>query len=115
MVEMQETAQILHAATSKSLVILDEIGRGTSTYDGVSIAWSVAEYLTNRTEKPLTLFATHYHELARLADAHTGVKNYCVKVKEHGNEITFLRIIARVLRIKVMASKSLVWLVFRQR
>ena len=94
MVEMQETAQILHAATSKSLVILDEIGRGTSTYDGVSIAWSVAEYLTNRKEKPLTLFATHYHELARLADAHTGVKNYCVKVKEHGNEITFLRIIA---------------------
>ena len=94
MVEMQETAQILHAATSKSLVILDEIGRGTSTYDGVSIAWSVTEYLTNRKEKPLTLFATHYHELARLADAHTGVKNYCVKVKEHGNEITFLRIIA---------------------
>jgi DNA mismatch repair protein MutS len=94
MVEMQETAQILHAATSKSLVILDEIGRGTSTYDGVSIAWSVAEYLTNRKEKPLTLFATHYHELARLADAHAGVKNYCVKVKEHGNEITFLRIIA---------------------
>ena len=93
MVEMQETAQILHAATSKSLVILDEIGRGTSTYDGVSIAWSVAEYLTNRKEKPLTLFATHYHELARLADAHSGIKNYCVKVKEHGNEITFLRII----------------------
>ncbi len=70
MVEMQETANILHTATSRSLVVLDEIGRGTSTFDGLSIAWAVAEYLaTNPKARPKTLFATHYHELTDLADA----------------------------------------------
>ena len=71
MVEMQETANILHTATSRSLVVLDEIGRGTATFDGLSIAWAVAEYLaTNPKARPKTLFATHYHELTDLADAH---------------------------------------------
>ena len=73
MVEMQETANILHTATSRSLVVLDEIGRGTSTFDGLSIAWAVAEYLaTNAKARPKTLFATHYHELTDLADAAPG-------------------------------------------
>ena len=73
MVEMQETANILHTATSRSLVVLDEIGRGTATFDGLSIAWAVAEYLaTNPRARPKTLFATHYHELTDLADATPG-------------------------------------------
>ena len=76
MVEMQETANILHTASSRSLVVLDEIGRGTSTFDGLSIAWAVAEYLaTNPKARPKTLFATHYHELTDLADALPGVVN----------------------------------------
>ena len=93
LVEMQETAEILNNATSKSLIVLDEIGRGTSTFDGISIAWSVAEYLHGKT-KAKTLFATHYHELADLADVFSGVKNYTVKVKEEGGRIVFLRRIA---------------------
>ena len=93
LVEMQETANILNNATSKSLIVLDEIGRGTSTFDGISIAWSVAEYLHGRT-KAKTLFATHYHELTDLADTFKGVKNYTVKVKEEGGRIVFLRRIA---------------------
>ena len=92
LVEMQETANILNNATVKSLIVLDEIGRGTSTFDGISIAWSVAEYLHGRAQsKAKTLFATHYHELADLADAFAGVKNYTVKVKEEGGRIVFLR------------------------
>ena len=92
LVEMQETANILNNATAKSLIVLDEIGRGTSTYDGISIAWSVAEYLHGRAKsKAKTLFATHYHELADLADAFAGVKNFTVKVKEEGGRIVFLR------------------------
>jgi len=92
MVEMQETANILHAATSRSLVILDEIGRGTSTFDGLSLAWAVAEYLaTNETARPKTIFATHYHELTDLADAIPGVVNYHVVVREYKDEIVFLR------------------------
>ncbi len=92
LVEMQETANILNNATSKSLVVLDEIGRGTSTFDGISIAWSVAEYLHGkRSCKAKTLFATHYHELTDLADVLPGVKNYTVKVKEEGGRIVFLR------------------------
>ncbi|MGA0333488.1 MAG: DNA mismatch repair protein MutS [Kiritimatiellia bacterium] len=92
MVEMQETANILNNATPKSLVILDEIGRGTSTYDGISIAWAVAEHLHNRPEsKAKTLFATHYHELTQLADSLSGVKNYSVAVRERGEQIVFLR------------------------
>ena len=93
LVEMQETANILNNATSKSLIVLDEIGRGTSTFDGISIAWSVAEYLHGRT-KAKTLFATHYHELTDLSDSFKGVKNYTVKVKEEGGRVVFLRRIA---------------------
>jgi len=92
MVEMQETANILNNATPRSLVVLDEIGRGTSTFDGISIAWSVAEYLHNHAEsKARTLFATHYHELTDLALTMPGVKNYNVLVKESGEKIAFLR------------------------
>ena len=92
MVEMQETANILHTATSRSLVVLDEIGRGTSTFDGLSIAWAVAEYLaTNPTARPKTLFATHYHELTDLADALPGVVNAHVAAREWKDDIIFLR------------------------
>lgn len=92
LVEMQETANILNNATPKSLIVLDEIGRGTSTFDGISIAWSVAEYLHGKPQaKAKTLFATHYHELTDLADTFAGVKNYTVKVKEEGGRIVFLR------------------------
>ena len=95
LVEMQETANILNNATPKSLIVLDEIGRGTSTFDGISIAWSVAEYLHGKPQaKAKTLFATHYHELTDLADTFAGVKNYTVKVKEEGGRIVFLRRIA---------------------
>lgn len=92
MVEMQETAAILHNSTGKSLVIMDEIGRGTSTYDGLSIAWAVAEYLHDLKGKGVkTMFATHYHELTRLAESKEGVKNYCIAVKEYEGEVIFLR------------------------
>jgi DNA mismatch repair protein MutS len=92
MVEMQETAAILHAATSRSLVVLDEIGRGTSTFDGLSIAWAVAEYLaTNEKARPKTLFATHYHELTDLADSLPGVVNAHVAAREWKDDIIFLR------------------------
>ncbi len=92
MVEMQETANILNNATPKSLIVLDEIGRGTSTFDGISIAWSVAEFLCkNETMKAKTLFATHYHELTDLTLTLPNVQNYCVLVKEKGHSITFLR------------------------
>ena len=93
MVEMQETAHILHTATSRSLVVLDEIGRGTSTFDGLSIAWAVAEYLASpaRTARPKTLFATHYHELTDLADAQPGVVNAHVAAREWKDDIIFLR------------------------
>ncbi|MEW5975176.1 MAG: DNA mismatch repair protein MutS [Acidobacteriota bacterium] len=90
MVEMTETAVILNTATPRSLVILDEIGRGTATFDGLSIAWAVVEYLHDHT-KARTLFATHYHELTELADLLPGVQNYHVSVKESGNDIVFLR------------------------
>ncbi len=91
LVEMSETANILHHATDRSLVILDEIGRGTSTYDGLSIAWAVLEYLhATRGCRPLTLFATHYHELAELEGALARVKNFNVAVHEEAGEITFL-------------------------
>ncbi len=92
MVEMMEVANILKEATANSLVVLDEIGRGTSTYDGLSIAWAVAEYIADK-EKcgAKTLFATHYHELTGLEDTLEGVKNYSVAVKEKGEDIIFLR------------------------
>jgi DNA mismatch repair protein MutS len=92
MVEMQETAHILHTATSRSLVVLDEIGRGTATFDGLSIAWAVAEFLaTNPKMRPKTLFATHYHELTDLADATPGVVNFHVAAREWKDDIIFLR------------------------
>ena len=95
LVEMQETANILNNATVKSLIVLDEIGRGTSTFDGISIAWSVAEYLhENPRVKAKTLFATHYHELTDLADRFPGVKNWTVRVKQDGGRIVFLRRVA---------------------
>ncbi|MBP5510033.1 MAG: DNA mismatch repair protein MutS [Kiritimatiellae bacterium] len=95
MVEMQETANILNNATEKSLIVLDEIGRGTSTFDGISIAWAVAEYLHNTARvKAKTLFATHYHELTDLSLTLGGVKNYTVQVRERGDTVVFLRRIA---------------------
>jgi DNA mismatch repair protein MutS len=90
MVEMQETANILNNATARSLIVLDEIGRGTSTFDGISIAWAVAEHIHNLV-KAKTLFATHYHELTDLSLTMKGVKNYNVLVKESGDRIAFLR------------------------
>ena len=91
MVEMQETSHILSGATSKSLVVLDEIGRGTATFDGLSIAWAVAEYIaTNPRSRPKTLFATHYHELTDLADALPGVVNFHVAAREWKDHIIFL-------------------------
>jgi DNA mismatch repair protein MutS len=91
MVEMQETAAILHTATSRSLVILDEIGRGTATFDGLSLAWAVAEYLaTNDRARPKTIFATHYHELTDLADALPSVANCHVAAREYKDDIVFL-------------------------
>jgi DNA mismatch repair protein MutS len=92
MVEMQETANILHSATSRSLVILDEIGRGTATFDGLSLAWAVAEHLaSNARARPKTIFATHYHELTDLADALPSVANFHVIVREWNDDIVFLR------------------------
>jgi DNA mismatch repair protein MutS len=99
MVEMQETANILHSATSRSLVILDEIGRGTATFDGLSIAWAVAEHLaTGPRSRPKTIFATHYHELTDLADGIAGVVNFHVDAREWHDDIIFLR--------KVVAGRS---------
>jgi len=96
MVEMSELANIINNATSRSLVILDEIGRGTSTFDGLSIAWSVVEFIGDKEKLGAkTLFATHYHELTELEDKLEGVKNYCVLVEENGKDIVFLRKIAR--------------------
>ena len=92
MVEMQETAAILHLATSRSLVVIDEIGRGTATFDGLSIAWAVAEHLASGARaRPKTLFATHYHELTDLADSLPGVVNCHVTAREYHDEIVFLR------------------------
>lgn len=95
MVEMNESASIINNITSKSLILLDEIGRGTSTYDGISIAWSIAEYLHNSPHQPKTLFATHYHELNDLEERLPRAKNYHVTNKEVGNKIIFLRKLAR--------------------
>ncbi len=93
MVEMIETAHILNNATERSLIILDEMGRGTSTFDGVSIAWAVAEHLATKV-RAKTLFATHYHELTRLAERIPAIKNYHVQVKEYGNQVIFLHKVA---------------------
>ena len=96
MVEMTEVANILNNATKKSLLILDEIGRGTSTFDGLSIAWAVMEYIADKKQiGAKTLFATHYHELTELEGKLSGVKNYCITVQEQGEDIIFLRKIKR--------------------
>jgi DNA mismatch repair protein MutS len=95
MVEMNETASIINNITGQSLILLDEIGRGTSTYDGISIAWSIAEHLHNSPHQPKTLFATHYHELNELEEKFPRVKNYHITNKEVGNKIIFLRKLAR--------------------
>lgn len=96
MVEMSETAYILRNATRHSLIILDEIGRGTSTFDGLAIAWAVVEYLCDPARVGAkTLFATHYHELSELEGHVEGVQNYCISVKEHGEDVIFLRKIVR--------------------
>jgi DNA mismatch repair protein MutS len=95
MVEMNETASIINNITSRSLILLDEIGRGTSTYDGISIAWSIVEHLHATPHQPKTLFATHYHELNELEEKLPRVKNYHVTNKEVGNKIIFLRKLAR--------------------
>ncbi len=94
MVEMNETASIINNITANSLILLDEIGRGTSTYDGISIAWSIAEYLHNSPERPKTLFATHYHELNELENKLVRIKNYHITNKEVGNKVIFLRKLA---------------------
>ena len=96
MVEMTEVANILRNATAKSLLILDEIGRGTSTFDGLSIAWAVIEHISNtKLLGAKTLFATHYHELTELEGKIPGVNNYCIAVKERGDDIVFLRKIVK--------------------
>ncbi len=94
MVEMIEVANILNFATNKSLIILDEVGRGTSTFDGLSIAWAVVEYLSKKLNAK-TLFATHYHELMQLEGLYDGVKNFCISIKEIGGKLVFLRKIMR--------------------
>ncbi len=96
MVEMNEVANILRNATDKSLIILDEIGRGTSTFDGLSIAWAVIEHIANpKILGAKTLFATHYHELTELESKMKNVNNYCIAVKENGDDIVFLRKIVK--------------------
>ena len=96
MVEMNEVANILRNATSNSLLVLDEIGRGTSTFDGLSIAWAVIEHISNtRILGAKTLFATHYHELTELEGKINNVNNYCIAVKEQGDDIVFLRKIVK--------------------
>ncbi len=95
MVEMNETASIVNNISERSLVLLDEIGRGTSTYDGISIVWSLVEHLYKRKEKPKTLFATHYHELNELEQQLPGVKNYHITHKETNNQVIFLRKLAK--------------------
>jgi DNA mismatch repair protein MutS len=94
MVEMNETASIINNISSRSLILLDEIGRGTSTYDGISIAWSIAEYIHQSPHKPKTLFATHYHELNELENKFDRIKNYHITNKEVGNKVIFLRKLA---------------------
>lgn len=91
MVEMSETASILNNLSARSLVLLDEIGRGTSTYDGVSLAWSIAEYIHSHPTQPKTLFATHYHELNELESKCVGIRNFHISIKEQSNQIIFLR------------------------
>ena len=114
MVEMNETANILNNATERSLIILDEVGRGTSTFDGVSIAWAITEYIYQHIHAR-TLFATHYHELTELALLFAGIKNFNIAVKEWGDEIIFLRKIVEGELTKVMESTSRDLQAYRER
>jgi DNA mismatch repair protein MutS len=91
MVEMTETASILNNLSARSLILLDEIGRGTSTYDGISLAWAITEFLNKHPFKPKTLFATHYHELNELEEPDNGIRNFHIEVKEMDNQVIFLR------------------------
>ena len=92
MVEMNETASIMNNLSERSLILLDEIGRGTSTYDGISIAWSIAEFLHNESAlRPKTLFATHYHELNEVANKYERIKNYNLAIREVGQKVIFMR------------------------
>ena len=95
MVEMNETASILNNLTKNSLILLDEIGRGTSTYDGISIAWAIAEFLHENKNKPYVLFATHYHDLNEMELIFKGIKNFNVSVKETKDDVKFLRKLVR--------------------
>src|SRR5690606_2979680 len=95
MVEMNETASILNNLSERSLILLDEIGRGTSTYDGISIAWAMVEYLHESALRPKTLFATHYHELNEMENSFGRVRNYNVSIRELNNKIVFLRKLKR--------------------
>jgi len=95
MVEMNETASILNNLSDRSLILLDEIGRGTSTYDGISIAWAMVEYLHENKLRAKTLFATHYHELNEMENSFSRVKNYNVAIKELNNKVIFLRKLKR--------------------
>ena len=91
MVEMNETSNILNNITERSLVILDEIGRGTSTYDGISIAWAISEFLHDSSLRPKTLFATHYHELNEMADTFSRIRNFNISVQQQGGHVIFTR------------------------
>ena len=95
MVEMNETASILNNVSERSLVLLDEIGRGTSTYDGISIAWAISEYLHEHPSHAKTLFATHYHELNEMTETFDRIKNYNVSVKELKDNVLFLRTLVK--------------------
>ena len=114
MVEMVETANILNHATPRSLLILDEVGRGTSTYDGVSIAWAVVEYMAQKL-KARTLFATHYHELTRLSAAFPNVRNFNIAVREWNDQILFLHKIVEGGRTRAMESRWPAWPGFPRR
>lgn len=112
MVEMSETANILHNATANSLVLMDEVGRGTSTFDGLSLAWAAATHLA-KDSQAFTLFATHYFELTTLAEEHQTIFNVHLDAMEHNEKIIFLHAVKDGLQIKVMVYKLLRWQVFR--
>jgi DNA mismatch repair protein MutS len=110
MVEMIETATILNNLSARSLILLDEIGRGTSTYDGISIAWAIAEYIHEYAQgKPRTLFATHYHELNEMEKSFNRIKNFHVSVKEVNNRVLFLRKLVRVVLNTVLVFMLQKW------